>query len=67
MQEEIQSPPALTDLLEHCLQLPRHRHVAGEKQSGVHFPGQRPDMGTCLVIEIGDRQFRTGITEVPGS
>ena len=68
--DEIEAAPFLGDALKNRLQLTRSAHIERHHDRRFELARQRLDIFLCLVIEIGDREFRPerpkGLGAAPG-
>ena len=65
MQGDVEAAPRPSDLLEDGLELTFLLYVQGQEDRCLEFPGQRLDVGTSLVVQVGDRQLGALLAEGP--
>ena len=67
MDQNVQLPPFLLDAGKERFQLTRLGYIERREDRRVQPLGQRLDMRPRLLVQIGDRQVGTDLTECPGT
>ena len=61
--EHVEAAPLARNFVEHGFELPGHGHVERQEELGRQLARKRLDIGTRLLVEIGDADVRTELAE----